>query len=220
MHPPAPDDLTARARIRHAAFELIATRGVRAATVRAIATEAAVSPGLVLHHYGSKQGVVEAVEEWVQSLLRSSTADEGVSTDPAEANARRSAAFERLLTGTPLLQSYIRRMLLEESPEGLEWFARIVDDGAKDLRRRERQGMARRSADVQAVAAILDVLALVPLLLRRHLEHVLGSESGEDVLGRWREATSELLRSALYPESPAAAKAGGRKSTKKKRLNS
>jgi AcrR family transcriptional regulator len=220
VHPPAPDDLTARARIRHAAFELIATRGVRAATVRAIATEAAVSPGLVLHHYGSKQGVVEAVEEWVQSLLRSSTADEGVSTDPAEANARRSAAFERLLTGTPLLQSYIRRMLLEESPEGLEWFARIVDDGAKDLRRRERQGMARRSADVQAVAAILDVLALVPLLLPRHLEHVLGSESGEDGLGRWREATSELLRSALYPESPAAAKAGGRKSAKKKRLNS
>jgi AcrR family transcriptional regulator len=224
VSPPAHDDLTARARIRHAAFELIATCGVRPATVRAIATAAGVSPALVLHHYGSKQGVVEAVEEWVQTLLRSSTADEGASRDPAEANARRSAAFERLLTGTPLLQSYIRRMLLEESPEGLDWFARIVADGAKDLRRRERHGMARHSADVQAVAAILDVLALVPLLLPRHLEHVLGNktgETGEAVLARWRDATSELLRSALYPESPAAApSARPRKTRKKKRLNS
>jgi AcrR family transcriptional regulator len=224
VHPPAPDDLTARARIRHAAFELIATRGVRSATVRAIATEAGVSPALVLHHYGSKQGVVEAVKEWVQSLLRSSTADEGASTDPAEANARRSAAFERLLTGTPLLQSYIRRMLLEESPEGLDWFARIVGDGAKDLRRRERHGMARRSKDVQAVAAILDVLALVPLLLPRHLEHVLGGETGEAgeaVLARWRDATSELLRSALYPESPAPRpSASAKKNAKTRRLNS
>ena len=207
MHPPAPDDLTARARIRQAAFELIGARGVRSATVRAIASAAGVSPALVLHHYGSKQGVVEAVEEWVQALLRSSTADEGASTDPAEANARRSAAFERLLTGTPLLQSYIRRMLLEESPEGLDWFARIVADGAQDLRRRERNGMARRSKDVQAVAAILDVLALVPLLLPRHLEHVLGEGTAQGeapVLARWRDATSELLRSPLYPESPAA----------------
>jgi len=177
---------------------------VRSATLRAIAKAAGVSPALVIHHYGSKQGVVEAVEEWVQTLLRSSTADEGVSSDPAEANARRSAAFEQLLTTTPLLRSYIRRMLLEESPEGLDWFARIVDAGAQDLHRRERKGMARPSEDVQAVAAILDVIALGPLLLPRHLEYVLGTDtdgSGDTALTRWRDATSELLRSALYPES-------------------
>jgi AcrR family transcriptional regulator len=106
VHSPAPDDLTARARIRHSAFELMATQGVRSATLRSIAKAAGVSPALVIHHYGSKQGVVEAVEEWVQILLRSSTADEGASSDPAEANARRSAAFEQLLTATPLLRSW------------------------------------------------------------------------------------------------------------------
>ena len=113
-------------------------------------------------------------------------------------------AFETLLTQTPLLRSYIRRMLLEESPEGLDWFARIVDDGASDLRRRERKGMAGKSQDVQAVAAILNVIALGPLLLPQHLEHVLGDEAGEAALARWRGATSELLRSALYPEATAA----------------
>jgi TetR/AcrR family transcriptional regulator, regulator of cefoperazone and chloramphenicol sensitivity len=216
----SPDDLTARARIRHSAFELMATQGVRSATVRAIATSAGVSAALVLHHYGSKQGVVEAVEEWVQNLLRSSTADEGASSDPAEAHARRSAAFEQLLATTPLLRSYIRRMLLEESPEGLDWFARIVADGAQDLRGRERTGMARQSDDVQAVAAILNVVALGPLLLPQHLSHVLGDtgDTGDTVQARWHDATAELLRSALYPEATGAGRgARPRKSGKKKR---
>jgi AcrR family transcriptional regulator len=213
---PAPDDLTARARIRQAAFEMFATQGVRSVTLRAIGGAAKVSPALVIHHYGSKQGVVEAVEEWVQSLLRSSTADEGVSRDPAEANARRSAAFEQLLAETPFLRSYIRRMLLEESPEGLDWFSRIVEDGASDLRRRESNGMARPSEDVQAVAAILDVIALGPLLLPQHLAHVLGGQEGE-AAHRWRSATSELLRSALYPQAPRVKGGKGSRLTKKKK---
>jgi TetR/AcrR family transcriptional regulator, regulator of cefoperazone and chloramphenicol sensitivity len=196
----APDDLTARARIRDAAFELIAREGVRGATLRSIARDAGVSPALVIHHYGSKQGVVEAVAEWVQVLLRSATADEGASNDPAEANARRAAAFESLLTAVPLLPAYIRRMLLEESPEGLDWFARIVEEGASDLRRRQDAGMARRSDDVHAVAAILDLIALGPVLLPRHLEHALGGDSGA-ALARWSAAAAELLRSALYPEA-------------------
>ncbi len=217
MNAPAPEDLTARARIRHAAFELLATRGVPSVTLRAIAEAAGVSPALVIHHYGSKQGIVDAVGEWVQSVLRSSTADEGASRDPAEANARRSAGFEQLLTDTPLLRSYIRRMLLEESPEGLDWFARIVDDGAHDLRGRERNGMARSSRDVEAVAAILNVIALGPLLLPQHLEHVLGGEAGQDARARWQAATSELLRSSLYPEATGVKGGKDAWSTKKKR---
>lgn len=199
----SPDDLTARARIRDAAFELIAEEGVRGTTLRGIARVAGVSPSLVNHHYGSKQGVVEAVSEWVNELLQSVTADDGGSNDPAEANARRSAAFEALLRDAPLLRSYIRRMLLDESPEGLEWFSGIVDSGAADLRRRERTGLARPSEDVHAVAAILDFVALGPVLLPRHLEHALGGEGGGVALQRWQAATAELLRSALYPESRA-----------------
>jgi AcrR family transcriptional regulator len=196
----SPEDLTARARIRDAAFELIAEQGVRGATLRGIARAADVSPSLVNHHYGSKQGVVEAVTEWVHELLRSVSADDGGSSDPAEANARRSAAFDALLRDVPLLRSYVRRMLLDESPEGLEWFASIVDSGAADLRRREMTGLARASEDVHASAAILDFVALGPVLLPLHLEHALGGDGSGVALQRWQAATAELLRSALYPE--------------------
>jgi TetR/AcrR family transcriptional regulator, regulator of cefoperazone and chloramphenicol sensitivity len=196
----SPDDLTARAKIRDAAFELIAEQGVRGATLRGIARAAGVSPSLVNHHYGSKQGVVDAVAGWVHELLQSVSAADGGSNDPAGANARRSAAFGALLDDVPLLRSYIRRMLLDESPEGLEWFAGIVDRGAADLRRRETIGLARPSDDVEAVAAILDFIALAPVLLPRHLEHALGG-GGEATVQRWQAATSELLRSGLYPRT-------------------
>ena len=49
-------DLTARARIRDAAIECFARQGF-AVSVRAIAAHAGVSPGLVIHHFGSKAGL-------------------------------------------------------------------------------------------------------------------------------------------------------------------
>jgi AcrR family transcriptional regulator len=192
----APGDLTARARIRDAAFKLIATEGVRGATLRAIATEAGVSAPLVLHHFGSKQGVAEAVEDWVQEQLRAVTADDGDYRDPAAANSRRADAFAGLLAGRPLLRGYIRRMVLERSDEGLDWFAKMVSDGTANLRRRAEAGAARPAADAEAMAAVITVMALMPVLLPDHLRRALG----DDALDRWHGAVSELLHAPLYPQ--------------------
>ncbi len=54
---PAAEDLTARARIRDAALAQFAEYGFDRATVRGIAGAAGVSPGLVRHHFGSKNGL-------------------------------------------------------------------------------------------------------------------------------------------------------------------
>jgi TetR/AcrR family transcriptional regulator, regulator of cefoperazone and chloramphenicol sensitivity len=170
------DDLTARARIRDSAFRLIATEGARGATLRAIAKEAGVSSPLVLHHFGSKQGVIEAVEEWVQTQ-----------------------EFAALMSAEPLLRSYIRRMLLESSDEGLDLFSRMVTDGAGDLRRRAASGMARPVEDVATVAAVISLMALGPVLLPDHLVHVLGAGA----LERWNSAVSDLLSAPLYPGRPS-----------------
>ena len=50
----APADLLPRARIRLAALELFGAQGFDKTTIRQIATRAGVSPGLVIHHFGSK----------------------------------------------------------------------------------------------------------------------------------------------------------------------
>ena len=58
------DDLTTRARIRDAAVTRFARDGFRV-PLRAIAKDAGVSPALVIHHFGSKDGLRAACDEHV-----------------------------------------------------------------------------------------------------------------------------------------------------------
>ena len=50
-------------------MRLFARRGAAAVTIRDIAAEAGVSPSLVIHHYGSKQGLREAVDNRAIALV-------------------------------------------------------------------------------------------------------------------------------------------------------
>jgi AcrR family transcriptional regulator len=61
-------DLTARARIRDAAIECFGQHGFDV-TVRAIAEQAGVSPGLVIHHFGSKDGLRRTCDDHVLGLI-------------------------------------------------------------------------------------------------------------------------------------------------------
>lgn len=63
------DDLSTRARIRDAAITTFGEQGFGVG-VRAIATAAGVSPGLVNHHFGSKDGLREACDEQVREVVR------------------------------------------------------------------------------------------------------------------------------------------------------
>lgn len=65
----AAEDLSTAARIRTVAFSLFAAHGIRATTVRMVAEDAGVSTGLVLHHFGSKQGLRTACDEWLLDRL-------------------------------------------------------------------------------------------------------------------------------------------------------
>ena len=66
-----PDDRTGRARIRDAALRLFSERGPDAVTMRDIAAAAGVSPALLVRHYGSKDGLIEAVDDYVVTSIES-----------------------------------------------------------------------------------------------------------------------------------------------------
>jgi AcrR family transcriptional regulator len=68
---PSVDDLTARARILDTALAQFAAHGMRGTTIRGVAEAAGVSPGLVHHHFGSKQKLREACDEHVMECIRS-----------------------------------------------------------------------------------------------------------------------------------------------------
>ena len=63
------DDLTARARIRDAAIRLFGERGIDGASIRDIAAEAGVSSGLIRHHFGSKEALREACDQYAKERM-------------------------------------------------------------------------------------------------------------------------------------------------------
>ncbi len=75
-------DLTAAARIRDAAIEQFGEHGFRVG-LRAIADAAGVSAALVIHHFGSKEGLRKACDDYVTEQIRSEKSLAMRSNDPA-----------------------------------------------------------------------------------------------------------------------------------------
>lgn len=67
---PTPE-LTTRARILHAAVRRFATDGLHAG-LRTVASDAGVTAGLIIHHFGSRDGLLSACDKEVLALTRSS----------------------------------------------------------------------------------------------------------------------------------------------------
>ncbi|QNG18356.1 TetR family transcriptional regulator [Rhodococcus triatomae] len=63
--PPPP---AARARLLDAFIEILIENGERAATLEAVATEAGVSKGGLLYHFGSKDALVEGLVAYLEEL--------------------------------------------------------------------------------------------------------------------------------------------------------
>lgn len=76
------DDLTATARIRDAAIEQFGQHGFSVG-LRVIAKAAGVSAALVIHHFGSKDGLRQACDDYVAESVRAAKSETIQSSDPA-----------------------------------------------------------------------------------------------------------------------------------------
>jgi TetR/AcrR family transcriptional regulator, regulator of cefoperazone and chloramphenicol sensitivity len=121
-------DLTATARIRDAAIEQWGQHGFNLG-LRAIAVAAGVSAALVIHHFGSKEGLRKACDDYIAEEIRSAKSESLRSADPATwfaqmAEIESYAPMMRYLvrsmqSGTELAKTFWRRML-ENAEEYLE----------------------------------------------------------------------------------------------------
>lgn len=178
MFSDAAHDLTAKARIRDQALRLFSERGSEGVTVRDVAAAADVSPGLVIHHFKSKAGLREAVDDHVahtfdamlDSLTDSDLRDSLSGGDPTSLAEAFVASFP---AGSPL-PGYLRRLWLTNDPAGDRVFARWLNETERVLSALEEAGIARPSKDRRVRAAFLLVNDLAALLLARQLRDSLG----------------------------------------------
>jgi TetR/AcrR family transcriptional regulator, regulator of cefoperazone and chloramphenicol sensitivity len=199
-------DLTAKASIRNAALRLFAERGHDAVTVREIAAAAGVSPALVVHHFGSKDGLRAAVDGYAahafdalfamdeQDLAEALTGDNWVSV--AEMLAR---AFP---PGSPL-PAYLRRLLLVDDPAGAALFRRWYALTRRLLDSMAEIGTARPGEDPAVRAAFLLVNDLALVLLRNQIAAAIGVDPlTPEGVTRWAKEVTAVYTEGAFLTAP------------------
>lgn len=198
-----PDDRTARARIRDEALRLFGDHGPDAVTIRDLAAAAGVSPALVVRHYGSKDGLREAVEDHVAQVFEvmltqlSHPSGAGGPFDPKAWPTLVEVVAEYLPAGSAI-PAYLGRMLLAGGPGGSALFRKLHALSRQALAGLSEAGLASGGADPEVRAAFLLVNDLAVLILRARLTDVLGidplSAAG---MRRWGAEVLSIYRGGL-----------------------
>jgi AcrR family transcriptional regulator len=150
------EDLTAKARIRDAAMQLFGEVGYERATTRAIAERAGVTSGLIRHHYGSKERLLAACDEWIIELIRR-----------PEAQAEAGAGMLSPIESTGPYRQYLTRALFEGRAAAV--FDHMVASAQAWLTVADRTRPDPPEVPVRARAAVQTAFALSIGMLAGHV---------------------------------------------------
>ncbi|MDK0524268.1 TetR family transcriptional regulator [Streptomyces sp. ML-6] len=176
---------TGRVALLDAAVRVVARGGLRKLTYRAVAQEAGVTHGLVVHHFGSRDALIEqAVTHAIRSSLHSSALDGGTGR-PADF----AAGLPDMVDSGPELQAFQYELLLEarRRPELLSHLRNLYEEYFEATRReldRILPGPVSRGTSRLAFAA-LEGLVLHQLVFGER-------EATEEALAELRSLLEEL----------------------------
>ncbi|GAA2181254.1 TetR/AcrR family transcriptional regulator [Brooklawnia cerclae] len=193
-----PADLLPQARIRIAALELFGRQGFDRTTIRQVASRAGVSPGLVIHHFGSKDGLREACDTYVMELV-----------------GQEREFFFTIGAPTPRMRTYLDThpemlrvfdYLVQALREGGEVaghvFAKLCDLTDDLMAQAEALGFAHLPDDREATIALLVSMSVGFLLVADQFAERLGATSFEepDVVQRYAAVASDLFTHGVFTE--------------------
>ncbi|MEO8220241.1 MAG: TetR family transcriptional regulator [Specibacter sp.] len=197
-------DFTARATIRNAALGLFAERGHDAVTVREIAAAAGVSPALVLHHFGSKDGLRVAVDAHAADTLDAIFAQLGGQEltemlASGETSTSVAQAFVQIFPPGSALPAYLRRLLLTNDPVGAALFGRWYATTRGVLDAMVDSGVAAPTEDPAVRAAFMLVSDLAVILLREQISTAIGDDPLTPTgLARWTKDVTAVYTGGAF----------------------
>lgn len=166
------EDLTAKARIRHAALDLFAAQGIDSTPLRKIAAQAGVTVGLIVHHYGTKRRLQDAVEESILERFGEaiSSVPFGDLSAPKLVAARDQAVLD-MLAAQPAIAHYLRRAVLESGgPDDV--MSRLAELSARQVRELRAAGLASTRPPVGEQVLIMMVRQLGRLVLQPLVDRI------------------------------------------------
>ena len=160
-------------RIRNAALELFARQGYAGTSVRQVATEASVSTGLVIHHFGSKDGLRRECDEYAVAFIRRERSNELLGRSVFSTTTDFVADHPEMVP----ISRYLGRMLSNNDDAARALFDRLVDAGADALETGVRAGLIRPTDDPEARAVGMAAWNAASLMLGDLIAARLGGEN-------------------------------------------
>jgi AcrR family transcriptional regulator len=148
----APDDRTAIARIRDAAIQQWGEHGFTVG-LRAIADAAGVSAALVIHHFGSKDGLRKACDDYIAEEIRESKTESIRSTDPASWFAQ----MAEIESYAPMM-AYLVRSMQSGTKLAKAFWQTMIDNVEQYIEEGVRAGTVQPSRDPAARAKYLGLI--------------------------------------------------------------
>lgn len=145
----APEDRTAIARIRDAAVDQWGQHGFNVG-LRRVAEAAGVSAALVIHHFGSKDGLRKACDDYVAEEVRQSKSDAIQSSDPASW----FAAMAEIESYAPMM-AYLVRSMHSGSDLAKTFWQKMIENSEQYIEDGVRAGTIKPSRDPKARAKFL-----------------------------------------------------------------
>ncbi len=177
------EDITARGRIVGAAMTLFSAQGFRASTVRAIAEAAEVSPALVVHHFGGKDGLRRECDGRVIRFVKT--------------KREAGAAGGVLAEATDRFGPYLARMLSEPGAAADALFDQLLDAARDAVAEGVRSGTMRGSADPEAQAAAVVMLGVAPFFLAHQLARWADGDARSGI-GRVAQPLADIYARGLF----------------------
>ena len=147
----ASDDRTAVARIRDAAIEQWGEHGFNVG-LRSIAEAAGVSAALVIHHFGSKEGLRKACDDYIAEEIRTGKSASLQTKDPADWFAQ----MAEIESYAPMMAYLVRSMQSGSDLAKMLW-RKMIADAEQYLEEGVRNGLLKPSRDPRARAKYLGI---------------------------------------------------------------
>lgn len=182
----ASDDRTAVARIRDAAIDQWGQHGFNVG-LRSIAEAAGVSAALVIHHFGSKEGLRAACDDYIAEEIRSSKSASMQTNDPAE-------WFQQMaeIESYAPLMAYLVRSMQSGSDLAKTLWRRMIENTEQYMDEGVRNGILKPSRDPAARAKYLAMVGGGSFLLYLQLH-----DNPTDLRAVLRDYGEEMVLPAL-----------------------
>lgn len=188
------EDLTARARIRDAAIAAFGRNGFDTVSMRTIAADAGVSAALIVHHFGDKQALRTACDDYVVNVFT----DENHELIDAPATDRIRTALNDLERYGPFID-YLGRMLVDGSPAADRLFDGILAGTRTMLDDQREAGLLMPMSDHEMTTLLIVLMGLGPVVMRAQIARALGQDHLSPAgLLRATLPTMELLTHGIY----------------------